>query len=130
MTQQQLDRAHVGARFQQMHGKGMPQGMRRNRFGDTATPTRLLARLLYGAPADMVVELIAREKPPPGSVHSPPVAQDLQQLWGKHDIAVYAPLCVGKIYVAMVSQLPAIKASSLYRLHISLAFPVADIPLF
>jgi hypothetical protein len=64
--------------------------MRCNRFGDTATPTRLLARLLYGAPADMVVDLIAREEPPLGSVHSPPVAQDLQQLWRKHDIAVYA----------------------------------------
>jgi hypothetical protein len=38
----------------------------------------LLARVLYGGPADMVVYLIAREEPPLGSVHSPPVAQDLQ----------------------------------------------------
>jgi predicted dinucleotide-binding enzyme len=29
-----------------------------------------------------------------------------------HDIAIFAPLCVGKIYVAMGSQLPAINASS------------------
>ena len=65
--------------------------MRCNRFGNTATPTRLLARLLYGTLADMVVDLIAWEEPPLGSVHAPPVAQDLVQLWGKHDIAVNAP---------------------------------------
>ena len=68
--------------------------MRCNRFGNMATPTRLLARLLYGAPADMVVDFIAREEPPLGSVHSPPVAQDLVQLWGKHDIAVNAPFAL------------------------------------
>src|SRR5208283_1164301 len=90
----------------------VPQGMRRDWFANTATPTRLLARLLYGGLADMVIGLIAREEPPLGSIHSPPVAQDLQQLWRKHDIAIYAPLCVGKIYLAMVSQLPAINASS------------------
>jgi hypothetical protein len=39
----------------------------------------------------MVVDLIAWEEPPLGSVHSPPVAQDLQQLWRKHDIAIDAP---------------------------------------
>jgi hypothetical protein len=77
-----------------MHGKSVPQGMRCNRFANTATPTRLLARRLYGGPAEMVIDLIAREEPPLGPVHSPPVAQDLQQLWRKHDIAVYAPFAL------------------------------------
>ena len=103
MTQQQLDRAHVGARFQQMNGERVPQGMRCNRFGNPATPTRLLARLLYGTLADMVVDLIAWEEPPLGSVHSPPVAQDLVQLWGQHDIAINAPLCCLPTYVALDS---------------------------
>ena len=66
MTQQQLDRAHVSARFQQMDGERVPQGMRCDRFCNTATSTRLVARLLYGAPADMVVDLIAREEPVAG----------------------------------------------------------------
>ena len=48
--------------------------MRRDWFANTATPTRLLARLLYGGLADMVVDFIAREEPPLGSIHSPPVA--------------------------------------------------------
>ena len=64
--------------------------MRIDRFANTATPTRLLARILYGVPADMVADLIARKEPSLGSIHSPPVAQDLQQLWRKHDIAIDA----------------------------------------
>jgi hypothetical protein len=43
-----------------VHGKRVAQAMRRDRFGNTATPTRLLARLLYSALADMVADLIAR----------------------------------------------------------------------
>jgi hypothetical protein len=74
MTQQQLDRTYVGARFQQMDGEGVPQGMRCDRFANTATPPRLLAGLLYGGPADMIIDLIAWEEPPLRSVHSPPVA--------------------------------------------------------
>jgi len=73
-----------------MDGKRVPQAMRIDRFANTATPTRLLARILYGVSADMIADLIAREKPSLGSIHSPPVAQDLQQLWRKHDIAVDA----------------------------------------
>ena len=64
--------------------------MRCDRFGNTATPSRLLAGLVYGALADMAADFITREEPSLGSVHSPPVAQDMQQLWRKHDIAVYA----------------------------------------
>ena len=68
----------------------VPQGMRCDRFGNRATPARLLARILDGVSADMVADLIAREEPSLGSIHSPPVAQDLQQLRRKHDIAIDA----------------------------------------
>jgi hypothetical protein len=34
----------------------------------------------------------------------PPVAEDFEQLWGEHDIAIFAPLCVSKIYVAMAAR--------------------------
>lgn len=36
MAKQQLDGAHVGARFQQVNRKGMTQGMRCDRFRDFA----------------------------------------------------------------------------------------------
>jgi hypothetical protein len=112
MTKQQLDGAHVGAGFQQMNGKCVPQGMGCDRFGNTATSMRLLARPLYSVPADVALHSIAREEPFLGLFQWPPVAEHFEQLWGEHDIAIFAPLCVAKIYVAMVSQLSAIKASS------------------
>jgi hypothetical protein len=83
-----------------------------NRFENTATSMRLLARPLYSVPADMAANSIAREQPFLGLFQWPPVAEYFEQLWGKHDIAIFAPLCVGENYVAMVSQLPAIRAFS------------------
>ena len=65
-----------------------------DRFGNTATSTRLLARPLYGTPADGFAGLVAREEPFLGAIHSPPFAQDLQQLWREHDIAIYAPFAL------------------------------------
>ena len=86
--------------------------MRCDRFGNPANSMRLLAGVLHRLPGDGTVDSIAREEPLLGLVHWPPATQDLEQLWGKHDIAIFLSLCVGEIYVAMVSQLPAIKASS------------------
>src|SRR5258706_16127612 len=65
-----------------------------DRFRKTATSMRLLTRPLYAVPADVAVDCIAGEEPPLGAVHSPPVAQALQQLWGKHDIAIHLPFAL------------------------------------
>src|SRR6202790_3502627 len=62
--------------------------MRCDRFGNMATLMRLLASLLYGEPGDVAADSITREEPPFGLVHSPPVTQDFQELWGEHDIAI------------------------------------------
>jgi hypothetical protein len=86
--------------------------MRCDRFGDIATLMRPLASLLYGESADVATDSITREEPPFGLVHSPPGAQDFEELWGEHNIAIFLSLCVGEIYVAMVSRLPAIRTSS------------------
>ncbi len=53
MSQQQLDRAHVGARFQQMDGERVSHGVRCDGFGDPAEPPRCLTGLLDSRPADM-----------------------------------------------------------------------------
>ena len=92
MTKQQLNGAHVGAGFQQMDCKCVPKGMRCDRFGNTATSMRLLARLLYGVPADVAADSITREEPLLGLVHWPPGAQDFEELWGEHDIAIFLSL--------------------------------------
>src|SRR5260370_39445513 len=66
--------------------------MRGDRFGNIATLMRPLASLLYSEPADVVADSIAREEPLFGLVHSPPVLEDFEQLWGKHDVAISEPL--------------------------------------
>src|SRR5271166_5277481 len=71
-----------------------------DRFENTATLMRILARPLYSVPADS----IAREEPPFGLVYWPPGAQDFEELWGEHDIAIFLSLCVGEIYVALAAR--------------------------
>src|ERR1700676_1918735 len=66
--------------------------MRCDRLGNMATLMRLLARLLYGESADVAADSITREEPTFGLVHSPPGAQDFEELWGEHDIAIFLPL--------------------------------------
>ena len=66
--------------------------MRCDRFGNMATLMRLLASLLYGEPGDVAADSITWEEPPFGLVHSPPGAQDFEELWGEHDIAIFLSL--------------------------------------
>jgi hypothetical protein len=112
MSQQELNGAQVCPGFEQVGCKTVPKRMGRDRFDNAATLMRLLARMLYRRLADMPADLIAREEPLLGPGYWPPVAQDLQQLWRKHNIAVFLALCVGEIYVAMASPMPGIRASS------------------
>jgi len=89
MSQQELNGAQVCPGFEQVGCKTVPKRMGRDRFDNAATLMRLLARMLYRRLADMPADLIAREEPVLGPGYWPPVTQDLQQLWRKHDIAVF-----------------------------------------
>jgi hypothetical protein len=104
MPKQQLDCAHIGTRFQQMRCKGVPERMRRDRFKNPTASMRFLAGSLHGVDFYVAVDSITRKQPPLGSSDRPPAAQGLQKLWREHDIAVFAPLCVDKIYVAMAAR--------------------------
>ena len=64
---------------------------------------RLLARRLDGKPADVAADWIAWEEPPFGLVYWPPGAQDFEELWGGHDIAIFLSLCCLPTYVALDS---------------------------
>ena len=94
MSQQELNGAQVGPGFEQVGCKTVPKRMGRDRFDNAATLMRLLARMLYRRLADMPADLIAREEPLLGPGYWPPVTQDLQQLWRKHNIAVFLPFAL------------------------------------
>ena len=53
MAEQELNAADVGASFQQVDRKGMPQGMGRDGFGNLRDPAGLLALLLNRADGDV-----------------------------------------------------------------------------
>src|ERR1700730_1626706 len=94
MSQQELNGAQVGPGFAQMGGKTVPKRMGRDRFDNAATLMGLLARILHRRFANMPANLIAREEPLLGPGYWPPVTQDLQQLWGKHNIAIFLPFAL------------------------------------
>ena len=48
----------------------------------------VLAHRFYSVPANVAADSITREEPPFRLVHSPPVAQDFEELWGEHNIAI------------------------------------------
>jgi hypothetical protein len=112
--EQQLAGAHVGTGFQQVDGKGVPKRMRADRFGQAAAPVGLLAGVRDRHRGDVTAGSIARKEPPPRFGHAPPSAQHLPQLGREHHVAIFLALCVGEIYVAVVSQVAAIKAFSRY----------------
>ena len=80
MAEQELNGADVGASFQQVDRKGVTQRMGRDRFGNFADTVGLLALALNRAFCDVLARKIAWEEPVLGSLDSPPVTQDLQQL--------------------------------------------------
>src|SRR5271157_2667412 len=88
MPQEQLNGADVGALLQEVDGEGVPQGMRGDGFGNFANTVGFLALQFNRTPADVLARHIAGKEPVVGPFHSPPLSQDLQQLWGEHYIAI------------------------------------------
>ena len=81
MTEQELDGADVSSVFKQMNSECVPQGMGRDRFGDTAAAVGPLARMLDGVFGDVIAGNGAWKQPMRGLFDSPPAAQDIQQFW-------------------------------------------------
>jgi hypothetical protein len=90
MSEQQLDGAHISAGFQQVHGKGMTQGVRRDRFADGGLLADLSAHDLNCAGRDRLSGYIAGEQPMLGPCFTPVGPEDVQELGREHDVTVLA----------------------------------------
>ena len=90
MAEQKLDSTDVGALLEKVNGKCVPQGMRRDGFGNLASgvPFGIHAQLRSG---DVPVREIAGEEPVLGSFQAPPVTQSDQQLRREHHVAIFFP---------------------------------------
>lgn len=78
MAEQQLNGTNVGALFQQVDSKSVPQRMRRDRFRNLANTVGLLAITLDRKSCDVPARDVSREEPVFGLFDSPPGTQDLQ----------------------------------------------------
>ena len=62
MAEQQLDCPEIGAALEQMHGKGVAQGVQGDRLGDVGVHVRSASVLHRGA-GDRLTRQIAGEQP-------------------------------------------------------------------
>ena len=88
MPEQQLNRADVRAGFQQVHGKGVPERMRRHRLGETAATAGLSAGAVDDPAARRAPRALAGKEPVVRLADSPLVAQHRQQPRRKHHVPV------------------------------------------
>jgi hypothetical protein len=91
MSEQQLDGAYISAGFQQVDGKGMTQGVGRDRFADGGLFADLSAHHLNGAGRDRLSGQIAGEQPMLGPCFTPVGSEDVQELGREHHVTVLAP---------------------------------------
>lgn len=71
-----------------MDGEGVPQTVRRDRFGQAGEVARFRAGMSHRIPGDRLAGTIAGEEPRLWPPHLPIVAQDLQELGRQHHVAV------------------------------------------
>ncbi len=98
MTQQHLDGSKIGASFEHMSGKAVPQGMGMNVF---VLEAGALGGLLAGAPENLGGDRVTRRMPPVSGKQpvgglapkpAPVGAQRFKQLRAEHDIPILATL--------------------------------------
>ena len=97
VPEQDLDGPQVGAGLEQVGGEAVPQSVHMNVLAQARGRQRALADHLDGAWADRLVGLTPWEEVGPGPVSCPVLAQDRQQPWREHDVAILLPLGLANV---------------------------------
>ena len=93
MAEQQLDRAQVGAGFEQMHGEPVAQRVGREALANAGALQGVVAGLADGGAGDVAAGNLAGEQPAALRARAPPVvAEGLQKPGREHDVAVLGSL--------------------------------------
>src|SRR3954471_18781000 len=104
MAEQHLDRADIGAGFEQMGGKAVTQRMDTHRLSELRRLASIPARPVERAYVERVALVAAREQPVFRSDFLPIGAQHDEQLCGQHDVPVPMPLpCSTRISMRLLS---------------------------
>lgn len=92
MAKEQLDRAQIGARLQQVNREGVTQRMWRDRFGDVAFAPGCPAYEIDDQGRNGLFGVPAGEQPFFGAEATPILAEDFQQGWRQHHVTILRPL--------------------------------------
>jgi hypothetical protein len=80
------------------------QAVRRHTLGDAGGSGGLDADAVEVTRRERVDAILTGKQIALRPQHQPPVPQQFEQMRGQHCVAVLAPLCVRRIYVAMVAE--------------------------
>ena len=90
VTEQDLNGTKIGSSFQQVRGKGVSQGMRMNRFGNTGCQGGVATSQVDCLRADSPGAVERGKQPVSGPLGSPIPAQQFQQFGGQQSLPVLA----------------------------------------
>src|SRR5215216_7229474 len=94
VTEQHLDDADVDVLLEQVSGEAVPQGVQRDALVDLRHLGRGVARAIELARGHRLGRIAAGEQPALRTRRLPPVPQQIEQAWRKHDIPVLAALAL------------------------------------
>src|SRR5580658_2069051 len=94
VAEQHLDDADVGAALQQVGGEAVAQGVERDPLVQRRRHRRGMADPAQLARGHWLSRIAAGEEPALGPRRPPPGAQQLQEIWREHDVAVLAALAL------------------------------------
>jgi hypothetical protein len=90
MTEQNLDDPDIGSGLQQVRRKPVAQRMDRHRLAQLHSSCGLPTGALLGGDTHWFPRVLPGKQPPSRPGQPPIRAQDLQQLWRQHDVAIFA----------------------------------------
>src|SRR5262249_22774297 len=92
VTKQHLNHADVGVLLEQVGGEAVPQGMQRDALADRRHMGGRVTGAIELARGCRLRWIAAREKPALRPRRLPPGPQQLEQVWGEHDVAILVAL--------------------------------------
>jgi hypothetical protein len=98
MAQQELDRTDVGASFEQVRSEAVSKHVGSNRLGDATVAPSELAGVLEDAGTQRLIFAPSRKEPGGWALIFPVLAEQLEELRRKHNVAVLVTLSLADPY--------------------------------
>src|SRR6516165_3955351 len=92
VPEQDLDGAQIGPCLEEVGSKAVPEGMHGDRLAEARAGSCELTGMPYGVWRDGPIGISAGEQVLTGPDRVPVLAEDRQEPWREHDVAIFLPL--------------------------------------